>query len=414
MSLINQVLRDLDARKAADDRMLGLPDRVRPLPAKTSLPWQPWALAIGGVLIGAAGAYLALGLREAAPPPPAAPAASAAPVAHVSPAAPDAAAVPTARNVDAGTVKPLPVADAAPPVDQPIPIRPIVVAPAVAKTAPDKAMPSPRDAGGRDAARGKAMPAASAGAGVAPGVATAPPIHESPLKADRKVAIDLPVADAPTASARASAAAAKAVELSAEPGRVDKRARAGGGSDEVEAEYRKSLSAFRRGAVAEAQTGLKHVLQSEPRHSQARQALLSLLVEQQHWQEAMALAEDGLALDPAQTGWAMALARLQLEHGNATGATETLAKYARHATQNPDYIAFHALLLQKQFRAREAAERYGAALALRPGEARWWYGLGTALEADHRPQEARDAFVRAKEAGNLPPELAASVEQRLR
>ena len=110
----------------------------------------------------------------------------------------------------------------------------------------------------------------------------------------------------------------------------------------------------------------------------------------------------------------MALARLQLENGKLADAVDTLARHARHAEQNPDYQAFQALLFQKQKRSREAAERYRSALALRPTESRWWYGLGLALETDQKPQEAREAFLKAKETGNLPAELTAAVEQRLR
>ena len=174
------------------------------------------------------------------------------------------------------------------------------------------------------------------------------------------------------------------------------------------------MSALRRGATNEAVEGLHAALRLDNRHVSARQALLSLLVEQQQWSEAQSLMEEGLALDPAQTGWAMALARLQLENGKLAEATETLLRHSRHAEQNADVQAFLALLFQKQKRSREAAERYRAALAIKPAESRWWYGLGLSLETDQKPQEARDAFLKAKQTGNLPPELAAAIEQRLR
>ncbi len=208
--------------------------------------------------------------------------------------------------------------------------------------------------------------------------------------------------------------ASKDLPMAADPASIDKRSRTSPAHDIAETQYRRALAALRRGATTEAVEGLHAALRSDAGHVSARQALLSLLVERQQWGEAQMLMEEGLTLDPTQTGWAMALARLQFENGRLADATETLARYARYADQNADYQAFDALLLEKQKRYREAGERYHAALALKPAESRWWYGLGLLLDADQKPQEARDAFLKARELGNLPPVLAAAVEQRLR
>lgn len=182
----------------------------------------------------------------------------------------------------------------------------------------------------------------------------------------------------------------------------------------AESEYRKAMTAYKRGAMTEALSGLRHALQLDPRHVHARQALLSLLVDQRQWKEAQTAAEEGLALDTRQVGWAMILARLEVEHGQLAKAVETLARHASHAERNPEYLAFHALLLQKSGKSREAAERYRAALTLKADDGRWWYGLGLALEAEGHPQEARIAYQRAKDSGNLPADLSGAVEQKVR
>jgi tetratricopeptide (TPR) repeat protein len=77
-------------------------------------------------------------------------------------------------------------------------------------------------------------------------------------------------------------------------------------------------------------------------------------------------------------------------------------------------MAFHALLLQRMKRLPESIEQYRAALTLKPGEGRWWYGLGLVLEASQRPDDARQAFAQARAAGNLPADLAAAVEQKVK
>lgn len=200
----------------------------------------------------------------------------------------------------------------------------------------------------------------------------------------------------------------------ASPTGIDKQARTTRTWDAADAEYRRAMTSLRSGQIADGMSGLRTALKLEGHHTLARQALLSALVEQHAWAEAQAVAAEGLALDPAQSGWAMILARLQVERGDLALAADTLSQHLAHAERNADYQAFYALLLHKQQRSREAAQRYQAAVALRPSEGRWWYGLGLALEADQRSQEARDAFARAKDTGNLPPDLLVTVEQKLR
>jgi MSHA biogenesis protein MshN len=166
---------------------------------------------------------------------------------------------------------------------------------------------------------------------------------------------------------------------STEPVQIDKRARVLP-AETADGEYRKAMAAHRQGRPNEALEGFQAALRIDPRHVAARQALLSLFLEQHRWAEAQTAAADGLALNPAQPGWAMILARLQVEQGQLAEAERTMAKYATHGERNADYLAFHGLLLEKL----------------------------------QRPQDARDMFLKARELGSLPPEMAEAIEQRLR
>lgn len=377
MSLINQVLRDLDAREAAEAGRRELADRVRPLPAERGYSWRPAALALGSCLLGAAAAWVVLPK-----------------VAETTPAgaAPVTAAVPS----PAPTIV---VNNMLPPAAEPMPVSP-VAAPALAERAKAAELPVKK--------------------------ATEKAAENTPaLRLERKMPTTAqPVAAAPAAQiaaptpARSEPAPVAAPRLgefqSVEPAQLEKRPRGPTVSEAADVEYRKAMNAFRRGATQEALTGLRGTLLVDARHAQARQALLSVLVEGQNWLEAMAAAEEGLRLDPAQTGWAMILARLQVDHRGIAEAVDTLARHARYAERNPDYLGLQAALLQRAGRPHDAIERYQVALAQRPGESRWWFGLGNALESDKRPQEAREAYLKARDTGNLSQELAAALEQRLR
>ncbi len=361
MSLINKMLRDLDARQAPNVDRSALPDALQPLPPESAPRW-PRLVAIA--LVGAA-AFAALQFMV-----PSGPQVKTIAVAPMSPLPiqPPPAPAPLLPP------EPPPLAAVVPPPVEPPPLEPPPAAVAPVPPLKPKAEPPARP---RPEAR---PPVAKPGA-----VPASPPPAATPA----------PVVDTT-------------------PAAIDKRPRTAQIHEAAEAEYRKGMAALRRGSTSEAVDSFRLALSLERLHVSARQALLSVLVEQQQWNDAQALVEEGLAADPTQAGWAMALARLQIERGKLAEAGETLARHAAHAEQNPDYLAFHAVVLQRQKRHAEAAQRYRAALALRPSEARWWYGLGLALEAEHKMPEARAAFQQAHDAGNLPPELLAAVNQRLR
>ncbi|WP_426073773.1 tetratricopeptide repeat protein [Janthinobacterium sp. DSP2-3-3] len=182
----------------------------------------------------------------------------------------------------------------------------------------------------------------------------------------------------------------------------------------VENEYRRALAQLQDGRVSDAMLALQQTLQMDPRHQGARETLVRLLLEAQHPDEAARQLQLSLALDPKQPAQAMMLARLQLDKPNGgAAALDTLMRSLPHATDNGDYRAFLAGVLQREQRYREAAEHYQLALQTAPDNSVWWMGLGIALQADNHPAQARQAFERAKGLQTLSPQLQAFVERKL-
>jgi MSHA biogenesis protein MshN len=372
MSLINQMLRDLDARRAAHGVGADLPNDVRPLPPP---PASRLPLILGGVVLLVAAAGLALYQWEtrsdaAQPPAPAVPVAVAPP--------PPAPAAEQAARVEAPPVEPAPAAAVGlqelggslrlsefikPPAEKP----PRESKPVAASAVADKPLAAPSKAvvehGQSEAAE-----------------RPRPPTAEKPVKAPSIERSD------PVASTR----------------------------DRADAEYRKALTAVNQGQQAEAVDALRNALRSDALHVAARQLLVKLLLEARRPDEAMQVLHDGLQGQPAQLDWAMSLARLQVDRGDLAGAWQTLDYSQPAAGNNADYQGFAAHVLQRLGRNREAAERYQAAARLSPGDGRWWLGLGLALEAEGRSGEAREALLRARQGGNLSAELSALIEQKLR
>lgn len=341
MSLINKMLKDLDAR-AGQPGAAPLPADVRPVTAPERRGPVLHAALVGGALLAVGAGVVGWKTMQAAPTPTPAPAVLA------------AAPVParTAVVVDMPAAAPVQVVDVAPaaPVPEPEPA------------------PAP-----------------------------------APAPAAKRVT---PVAPAPTAKpAPRTVAVAKTAPAASAAGRTDTP------SQRAENAYRRALGVLEDGRVTEAIATLQAGLQIDPRHEAARQTLVGLLIEAGRPDDAMRQLQAALAIDARQPVLAMLLARLQLERGGP--AIDTLTRTLPYAAGNGEYHAFLAGVLQREGRAREAAENYQAALRRAPGNGVWWMGLGIALQADKRDAESRAAFTQAQASGTLSPELQAFVERRL-
>lgn len=197
------------------------------------------------------------------------------------------------------------------------------------------------------------------------------------------------------------------------PSRIEKSPVLAVPRDRAEMEFRRAEAAQQAGRAGDAQEALRAALKLDPLYVPPRQMLLRLLLEQRKFDEAVAVLREGLEAQPQQVGWAMSLARLQLEHGELAAADATLVRSQAYAENNADYAGFQGHLKSRLGAPRLAFAHYQRAARLAPGEGRWWLGLGLAQVADGHPVEARDAFRRALASGTLSGELTAVAEQHL-
>lgn len=183
---------------------------------------------------------------------------------------------------------------------------------------------------------------------------------------------------------------------------------------QAEFSYQKAVALLQQGRVTEAQESLGESLRVAPDHAASRQALAGILVEKKQYAQAEQLLRDGLGRGGNQPEFAMAMARIQVERGDGRGALETLQQNLPSAKDHAGYQAFLAALLQRQGQHKPAIEHYLTALKLAPASASSLVGLGISLQAENHPTEAQEVFGRAKTSGGLSPELQNFVEQRLK
>lgn len=185
-------------------------------------------------------------------------------------------------------------------------------------------------------------------------------------------------------------------------------------AQQADAQFRKAVAFMQQGRINDALSGFEAALRSDAGHEAARQAQVTLLLENKRGSEAEQVLQDGLKNNPAHSGFAMLLARLQIQRNELDQAIATLENTLPHAGQQADYQAFYAALLQRKSRHNEAAEHYQLALKIVPNKDIWLMGYGISLQALARPDDAKRAYERALETKTLSPELQAFVQQKMK
>ena len=402
MSLINSMLRDLDARKSDGPGAGQFQQHVRAVPDRHDNPGRR-RIALAGAavvaLVTAAGGALWLNSTGKALPFAVLPAAQ--PVVAVVAAAP--AAVPTAV---AATIPPqetaalsaaapaLPVtAPAAPPpftAQATVPVAAAVPTTTLAlKKETESAIP-PRNSVVADAARAAIAPAAGASANVKPAPAVAVAVAVTSVAAPESASKNTPPPPLP-----------------------QKRMSESSPQERADNEYLQAIELLRQGKQGAAIQGLEQAVRMSARHDAARQTLVASLIDMGRKDDAIKYAQEGLADHIAQPSMAMTLARLQVEKGEVRPAIATLERTLAYSAGRTDYEAFLAALLQRDEQHKQAVEHYLVALQKAPEAGVWWMGLGISYQALQRSGEALEAFKRAKASSSLNAELSAFVDTRL-
>ncbi len=387
MSLINQVLQDLEKRHAAESELNSLPSHVRAVPGRpqpsvrpfTIAAWVIAALVAAGVGVFIYGRY-----------------------------APGNGTSPIVST-------PAPIAGPAPSVEQ----SPPAIAPVIAQSATfspvsrlsdelssvtpvparkEKPAPVLRAEKPLIAPRPEPIPAPSR---QRPAEPEQVPVVEALSRADApaETAVPLPETQAPSVDSTSAA--------------IDKQMREVAPSERAEIEFRKGVAQIREGRANAAELDFRDALKLDPSHVGARQALLGLLLDSKRNNEAEQLLRKTLEINPRQPRHAMVLARLEVERGDVTNAINTMVGVLPYVNSDPDFYAFLAALLQREGRHREAVDYYRAALRGVPGNGVWMMGLGISLRASNQSAEARDVFRRAIESKQLSPELQEFVTRQL-
>lgn len=200
--------------------------------------------------------------------------------------------------------------------------------------------------------------------------------------------------------------------LTGESGRIEKHLRPLSLSQQAEKAFQQGINRLREGNTASAESSLREALRLDNEHLQARETLGAMLLGAGRVIEAAEVLEAGRRFFARNPTLALLMARIQVEQSDLSGAITTLEQNLHAASARADYIAFLAALYQRALRFNDSIASYQRALGIETGQGSWWAGLAISLENAGRSADALKAYQRAA-ALALPPKLARYVQERL-
>jgi tetratricopeptide (TPR) repeat protein len=177
--------------------------------------------------------------------------------------------------------------------------------------------------------------------------------------------------------------------------------------------YFEGYRLYREGQVAKSIDKLMAAVKLDTDHVAARSILATSLIEQGQRDLAYSILREGLIERPKQKQWARLLAQGLLDEGELSAAKEVLSASIPAVTDDPDYHALYAAILQRMEQHKDAAMTYRNVLKFNPENGIWWMGLAISLEAMSRIDDALFAYKNALNSLSLTLDTRKYINQRI-
>lgn len=178
--------------------------------------------------------------------------------------------------------------------------------------------------------------------------------------------------------------------------------------------FKKGKGLLKRGQLPEAMALFEESLSVWPLHHEARETMIWVHMRYRMWLHAEEKLTQAIALFPNETRYVILKARLLIEQKQPEVALSVLSSQTPALVESTEFYALKAALLQELERPTEAAELYQALTAFNPHQGAWQMGLGLALEQTGRYAAAINAYEAALGSSALSPESEQYVKKRVR
>jgi len=238
------------------------------------------------------------------------------------------------------------------------------------------------------------------------------PVVKKPVaKPVAKAPVRLHPDDLPGAISRSSAPVTARAPLPARPSRVAATTPYGRAKEA----YLDGLWALEKGYPQSAIKAFQETLSIYPGHLQARQVLAETFAQEGQAGEAMLILSEGLDIAPDYTPFKKSYARLLMAQGDPDAALSVILQNGLPAIEaDPETHVLLASLYLKVGEPFLAAQTYRNLLVAWPQTGAFWVGLGSALENQKLWDDAVDCYERALKTDNLRDDLSDYAKKRLR
>jgi len=185
-------------------------------------------------------------------------------------------------------------------------------------------------------------------------------------------------------------------------------------AEQAEAQFRQGVVLLNQGRVSDAQEQFAGAIGRYAPHLAARQALVSILIDRGRLDEARRVLEEGLTVDPGNLQFATVLARIFVERRDYASAANALAIARTAGESDADYQVLVGAVSQHQGKHAEATAAFEKASRLTPQPATTWLAMAISLEASGRKSEALEAYRKSLTGNVLSQEARGYAEGRIR
>ena len=175
----------------------------------------------------------------------------------------------------------------------------------------------------------------------------------------------------------------------------------------------KAVDHEQKGRLSEALATLRQALGTYPQSEDARQLLAAYLFETKQDAEAVTVLQAGIKRFPEQAGLSKSLAKWQLAHNQPEAVLLTLKPNANAFARDAEAQWMQAIAYQQLNQHQAALPYFERALTLRPGQAQWIVAYAISLQASGQNAQALQQL-QAAQGLPLSDRLAEFVGQRIR
>jgi len=176
---------------------------------------------------------------------------------------------------------------------------------------------------------------------------------------------------------------------------------------------RLALQEMRAGQIQAAKQRLSALLNDYAQAHESRTTLVAMLLSQGAAGEAAKLLDVGLRLAPEQLAFIKLKARLLLSQQQAASALTLLNAQSKQAGSDPEFLSLLATASQRDGQHSRAVTLYQQLLKQNNQQPQWRIGQAISLEALSQKAEALQAYLQARRIPGISPALKAYAENRI-